>query len=206
MQKKTKQPDLLDGVPRQWLEEFVELMEERGTCPRWVDVKCFLRTHPSRQPGIEIAKEAANNRPIEPLVQSNNSRILAIGQSILKETLKWLEALEIPYTRTLSWIVDRDLGDVQLIIEHSPSTRFMVRFHTADTSLLMQIVSPNEGFALRPRIHGDITKVIQTLDHFKDNWTKSGTLTFTPVPGAGSPPDFYNKSRRMKFDHGQVQS
>lgn len=46
MQKKASQPDLLNDVPRQWLEEFVELMEERGTCPRWVDVKSFLRTHP----------------------------------------------------------------------------------------------------------------------------------------------------------------
>lgn len=47
MQKKVNQPDLLNNVPRQWLEEFAELLEQQGTCPRWVDIKHFLHNNPA---------------------------------------------------------------------------------------------------------------------------------------------------------------
>lgn len=150
--------------------------------------------------GGEPIAEVPSKKPLEPLVLSNNSRILSIGQSILEETLKRLETSEIPHVRTLSWIVDRELDGVSMIIEYSPRTSYLMRFHTGETGLLMRLLGPDMGFSLIPRIHGDVGQAIKTLSHFKDNWTKGGTLVFTPVPGICTPAEFDGKSSRVEFD------
>lgn len=53
MRKKPTQPNLLNDVPRKWLEEFAELMEQKGTCPRWVEVMSFLNSNPVKRTGGE---------------------------------------------------------------------------------------------------------------------------------------------------------
>lgn len=45
--KPTPQQDTVNNVPREWLESYAEMLADRGTCPRWVEVMSLLNSNPS---------------------------------------------------------------------------------------------------------------------------------------------------------------
>lgn len=140
-----------------------------------------------KQPAVEPVKETPVNN--EPGSDNQNAmiRLLAAGQDIITETVKQLELGHAPNIKTTSWVVTRILDDVTLTVEFSPHAKYMVRFRTADLSLLLRLANADIGYFIRPRMMGDVESIIQMLNHFSSNWDKGGSLLFTPVPGLCAP-------------------